>query len=387
MATPRKSLSEKFQQAAKKKTSSKRLRTPDTPPDAGQKDEQKIFQDESNPKPGVSEVKIELKKEIDASKFSMTVKSPTEFESRRNVFDFHAVKCSKIDMKPMAIEKLKSPRRIVKAQTPLRKLGICEFRPADVSHMSLTKFTKSKNDDRPVKFQLSSETVSELDESNLSPSPPSGNESERKYSSSTPKSKHDQNSSSEQTPNNRRSSLLRENAFDEVEDMSISSSEFSPCSTSTSLRLEDLSDEGSMSDSKLRESIEFSDDMTEIHIPEPHLPINKQLRIVTSVDRALHPRRKSSLARSLGRSSSDNLDHLVFLEFMKKSQLSSFVQYFPSTLTMKDFRCLTEEDLQDQYKIDDAQCRKLILKAVDKAKEEEESDVEYLGRFKDLDIC
>ncbi|XP_055956452.1 microtubule-associated serine/threonine-protein kinase 3 isoform X3 [Patella vulgata] len=392
MATPRKSLSEKFQQATRKKSSSKRLRTPDTPPDIKQATEPSEAEekqvtgkskttskiDQSSQPVSVSEIKIELKKEIDASNFPMTIKSPSEIEGPC---------CSSFKTEPKKtlaptksetklLEKLVSPRRIVKAHTPSRKLAVCgsEFRPTDAAQMSVTRFTKSKSDDRPIKFNLSSETLSEMDETNLSPSPP--NEGEHRYSSSTPKGKQDKNSSSEQTPVSHRSSLMRENAFDDVEDMSLSSSEFSPCSTSTSLRLEDLSDDGSMSDSKLRESIEFSDDMTELHFPEPHLPVNKQLRIVTSVDRALYPRRKSSLSRSLGRSSSDNLDHQLFLEFMKKSQLSSFVQYFPSSLTMKDFRSLTQEDLQDVYKIDDAQCRKLILKAVEKAKEEEESDVE-----------
>ncbi|XP_046356906.2 microtubule-associated serine/threonine-protein kinase 3-like isoform X5 [Haliotis rufescens] len=181
-----------------------------------------------------------------------------------------------------------------------------------------------------------------------------------------------------------RHSLSRENAFDDVEDMSISSSDFSPCSTSTSFeryRGEDFSDEGSISDSRLRESAEFSDDTQELHLPETHFPFNKQLRIVTSVDRALHPRRRSSAssAKPVGRSSSENFDHVAFLEFMKKVQLSSFAQYFPATMTLTEFRLLSADDLQEYYNIDDVQCRKLLMRAVERAREEEESDESDFG--------
>ncbi|XP_041358268.1 microtubule-associated serine/threonine-protein kinase 3-like isoform X2 [Gigantopelta aegis] len=224
------------------------------------------------------------------------------------------------------------------------------------------------DNEKPVRFSLSNEDMFKRPD-----------DYDKDYLSSTPKSSGYLKPSCILLKHG----LSRENAFDDVEDMSLSSSEFSPGSTSTSLdkyRLDDLSDDGSMSDGRLRESAEFSDDTHDSVIPEPSFPINKQLHIVTSVDRALHPRRRSSGSsiRSAGRSS-ENLDHVAFLEYMKRQQLSSFVQYFPNTMTMTEFKLLSDDDLQEFYNIDDAQCRKMLMRAVDKARDEEGSDESDFG--------
>ena len=178
-----------------------------------------------------------------------------------------------------------------------------------------------------------------------------------------------------------RRNLSRENAFEDNEDvMSVSSSsEFSPAGSQLSLgpdntRLtglhmgEDLSsDEAVSSDSKSpgprdRAASELSDDS-----PSPHsatagcrspafcsqdhnllvTPVNKQLRIVTSVDRALHPHRRSSLsspkgdrerAFSFGRISSENLEHIAFVDYLKRQKLGQYLKSFPPNMSLLDFR-------------------------------------------------
>ena len=180
-----------------------------------------------------------------------------------------------------------------------------------------------------------------------------------------------------------RRNLSRENAFEDAEDgLSVSSSsEFSPAGSQLSLgpdstRLsslhtgEDLSsDEAVSSDSKSpgprdRAASELSDDS-----PSPHsataggrspassfhsqdhslllTPVNKQLRIVTSVDRALHPHRRSSLsspkgererAFSFGRTSTENLEHIAFVDYLKRQRLNQYLKNFPPNMSLLDFR-------------------------------------------------
>ena len=101
-----------------------------------------------------------------------------------------------------------------------------------------------------------------------------------------------------------------------------------------------------MGDSRVKETPEFTDEQPDARfVLEMPVPINKQLRIVTSVDRALNPRRRSSSLSSkpdrvlcLGRSSSENLEHVVFLDFLKKHGMSAFLGCFPPSMTMADFR-------------------------------------------------
>ncbi|GFR64305.1 microtubule-associated serine/threonine-protein kinase 2 [Elysia marginata] len=216
-----------------------------------------------------------------------------------------------------------------------------------------------------------------------------------------------------------RRNLSRENAFEDAEDgMSVSSSsEFSPAGSQLSLgpdssRLsslhtgEDLSsDEAVSSDGKSpgprdRATSELSDDS-----PSPHsamagfrspallshsqdysllvTPVNKQLRIVTSVDRALHPHRRSSLSSpkgdrersfSFGRMSTENLEHIAFVDYLKRKKLGQYLKNFPPNMSLLDFRLTTEEELSSVYGVHDADGRRALVRAIEAAREEDESD-------------
>lgn len=145
-----------------------------------------------------------------------------------------------------------------------------------------------------------------------------------------------------------RANLSREMAFEICEDpaeKSLSSSELSNSSISVSLDRyrDELSDDGSCGDVKMRE---FTDEQPELRSSlEMPVPMNRQLRIVTSVDRALNPRRrclsmssKSDRNIGFGRSSSENLLHIIFLDFLKKHNMSAFIPFFPPSMTMADWR-------------------------------------------------
>ncbi|RUS83850.1 hypothetical protein EGW08_008391 [Elysia chlorotica] len=218
-----------------------------------------------------------------------------------------------------------------------------------------------------------------------------------------------------------RRNLSRENAFEDNEDgISLSSSsEFSPAGSQLSLgpdssRLTGLhtgddlsSDEAASSDSKSpshrdRAVSELSDES-----PSPHsatascrslalcshdhnlllTPVNKQLRIVTSVDRALYPHRRSSLsspkgdrerAFTFGRSSSENLEHIAFVDYLKRHKLGQYLKNFPPNMSLLDFRLTTEEELSSVYGVHDADGRRLLLKAIETAREEDESDTDSM---------
>ncbi|CAG5125700.1 unnamed protein product, partial [Candidula unifasciata] len=185
-----------------------------------------------------------------------------------------------------------------------------------------------------------------------------------------------------------RGNLARDNNIEDSEDMhSVSSSDFSPGSTRSSFGLEkfhgadDLSDDTSV-DGKLRESTDFSDD-PEARIPGDQLmttPVNRQLRIVTSVDRALRPHRKISACSpkilNLGRSSSENLEHIAFIDYLKRLRLGQYLKHFPSNMSMLDFRLTSEDELIEVYGVQDLEARKALLRAIDTARDEEESDTD-----------
>ena len=145
---------------------------------------------------------------------------------------------------------------------------------------------------------------------------------------------------------------LSSEQLDDLDDvLSASSSEFSPGSTMSSLGLErfhfqggdEFSDDGS-GDSKLRESTDFSDDANSEPRSEQFVltPVNKQLRIVTSVDRALFPHRRTPVSSpkmlNFGRSSSENLGHIAFVDFLKRLKLQPYLMNFPSNLSLLDFK-------------------------------------------------
>ncbi|BFY99940.1 hypothetical protein BsWGS_02980 [Bradybaena similaris] len=188
-----------------------------------------------------------------------------------------------------------------------------------------------------------------------------------------------------------RRNLSRENAFEDSEDnQSVSSSDFSPGSTVSSTGADrfhwtdKMSDESS-SEGRFRKSIDFNDE-PEIHAPLT--PINKQLRIVTSVDRALNPHRRTSISSSkldrvlnIGRTSSENLEHIAFVDFLKRIKLGQYLKHFPPNMTLLDFKLTTEDELTEVYGVHDSEARKILMSAIELAKEEEESDTDSWSDF------
>ncbi|XP_069126975.1 microtubule-associated serine/threonine-protein kinase 3-like isoform X2 [Argopecten irradians] len=183
-----------------------------------------------------------------------------------------------------------------------------------------------------------------------------------------------------------KSSLVhRESINDELEDMSLSSSGFSPCSTTASFRsfdgrsrIDDFSDDNSDCP-RLRESIDLSDDMQDLEVASFTVPLNKQLRIVTSMDRSLRPtahdRRASSPANMDAQTGGGLLKrlshHLLFVDFMRRKGLSSFLNNFPSDMTIDSFRHLTDTELQETYHIENPSVRARIMHAVGQASRED----------------
>lgn len=137
----------------------------------------------------------------------------------------------------------------------------------------------------------------------------------------------------------------RQNSLQEdFEDTSLSSSGFSPGSSLKSFegrnRIDDFSDDSDSN--KLRESAELSDDMEVATLNfSNHIPYNRQLRIVTSLDPGLrlpkHDRRSSSPG---GFESTGLLRRrsLIFADFLSKRSLSMHLNHFPSDMTIEKFR-------------------------------------------------
>ncbi|KAJ8305340.1 LOW QUALITY PROTEIN: hypothetical protein KUTeg_015885 [Tegillarca granosa] len=151
-------------------------------------------------------------------------------------------------------------------------------------------------------------------------------------------------------PRSRRST--RESITDEFEELS--SSGFSPCSTSASFksfdgrnRIDDFSDDSDCP--KFREGADLSDDMQDFEVASFTVPLNKQLQIVTSLDRINRPpthvhvpidKRSSSPAdpRTGGGLLRQLSHHLMFVDYMKRKGLASCIQYFPPEMTIDIFR-------------------------------------------------
>lgn len=150
---------------------------------------------------------------------------------------------------------------------------------------------------------------------------------------------------------------IREAQNEDFENVSLSSSGFSPSSTSASLRsyeghsgIDDFSDDSdgpAGMANRLRESIDLSDDMQDLEVASFNVPLNKQLKIVTSLDRGLKPKvpehRRSSSPANLDIQTGGGLlkrlsHHLLFVDFMRRKGLSSLMANFPSDMTIEVFR-------------------------------------------------
>ncbi|XP_053394336.1 microtubule-associated serine/threonine-protein kinase 3-like isoform X2 [Mercenaria mercenaria] len=184
-------------------------------------------------------------------------------------------------------------------------------------------------------------------------------------------------------------SLIREAAAEDFDSLSLSS-DYSPTATTTSLksfdgrnRIDDFSDESDSS--RMKESSEFSDD-PDFHSHAHFVPLNKQLQIVTSMDRLMDrsPRRRS---HSPPKSNDQGLHHhlparLQFVDFMRSNGLSTYLYYLPADMTLEKFRLLTRQDLVDQYNIVDPCVLERLQKAIRRAREvdtDEESDLGSAG--------
>ncbi|KAK3092016.1 hypothetical protein FSP39_024465 [Pinctada imbricata] len=168
---------------------------------------------------------------------------------------------------------------------------------------------------------------------------------------------------------------------DEVEDMSLSSSGFSPCSTSASFksfdgrnRIDDFSDDSDCP--KLRESIDLSDDAEVASLTKP---LNQQLRVLTSLSpgtQSSSPDCRSSSPVSAEAKTGGELirrlsDHLMFVDYLRRRDLSSCVSHFPSDMTITNFRNLTDEELKEKYSIESGTLRAKLMRAIVHATREE----------------
>ena len=213
---------------------------------------------------------------------------------------------------------------------------------------------------RPIIFRLGSETSEKEDEDEVLMSAEDEEKRDhpgilavpqfRKGSTSTPIrfSVSDDSTSAKDTTMSSSKTLRKHNLTDELEDMSLSSSGFSPCSTSASFksfdgrnRIDDFSDDSDCP--KMRESIDLSDDAEVASLTKP---LNQQLRVLTSLSPAnqpLSPNRRSSSpinveARTGGELIRRLSDHLMFVDYLRKRDLSSCVSHFPSDMTITNFR-------------------------------------------------
>lgn len=147
-----------------------------------------------------------------------------------------------------------------------------------------------------------------------------------------------------------RRNFSRENTVDDTEDTySASSTDYPPGSIFSNFgadrfRVSDELNDEACNDGRLRESTDSNDDSEARVLSEHSLtaPVNKQLRIVTSVDRALNPHRRSSVTSlkvlNLSRSSSENLEHLAFVDYLKRLKLGQYLKNFPPNMTLLDFK-------------------------------------------------
>ncbi|KAL5021676.1 hypothetical protein ScPMuIL_000831 [Solemya velum] len=182
---------------------------------------------------------------------------------------------------------------------------------------------------------------------------------------------------------------------DESEEMSISG--LSPCSTSTSMksfdgrnRSDDFSDDSCNEFPKVVGSVELSGESSDLDSLTQSVPVNRQLKIVTSLDKILQPptpeRRASSPAPISPLIGAQLAQHsrLTFVNFLRKCGLSAYLHYFHADMNLKMFRTLTEDRLLEHYHITETHVRQQLLIAVHKARHEDidsdsESDFGSLG--------
>lgn len=136
---------------------------------------------------------------------------------------------------------------------------------------------------------------------------------------------------------------------DESEEMSISG--LSPCSTSTSMksfdgrnRSDDFSDDSCNEFPKVVGSVELSGESSDLDSLTQSVPVNRQLKIVTSLDKILQPptpeRRASSPAPISPLIGAQLAQHsrLTFVNFLRKCGLSAYLHYFHADMNLKMFR-------------------------------------------------
>ncbi|XP_033636775.1 uncharacterized protein LOC117297736 [Asterias rubens] len=85
-----------------------------------------------------------------------------------------------------------------------------------------------------------------------------------------------------------------------------------------------------------------------------------------ALDKIAMSRRKKSTLDAPTSSSG----HLAFRVFLHENNLSDALKHFPGEFTLGNFRAVTEDDLADDYGINDEDQRAQLMRAVTRAREE-----------------
>ncbi|XP_038048625.1 uncharacterized protein LOC119722527 [Patiria miniata] len=85
----------------------------------------------------------------------------------------------------------------------------------------------------------------------------------------------------------------------------------------------------------------------------------------SAADKHRSEKRKSDTDATM--TSSENL---AFRIFLRENELSNALKHFPADFTLGNFRAVTEDDLADDYGIDDDNVRAQLMRAVNRAREE-----------------
>lgn len=132
-----------------------------------------------------------------------------------------------------------------------------------------------------------------------------------------------------------------DNAIDEMDELSLSSSLSANASSFERAQGEEVSEFSDDSIDRLRESTDFSDDThdSEVtqHMRKPSL--SKPLRILTRFSKSPQPSlRRISSSGHLNYARGKVISASPFQEFMRRSSLASYIPYFPSDMTLGLYR-------------------------------------------------
>ncbi|KAJ8040395.1 hypothetical protein HOLleu_14675 [Holothuria leucospilota] len=75
-------------------------------------------------------------------------------------------------------------------------------------------------------------------------------------------------------------------------------------------------------------------------------------------------------------SASPSIERSDFENFFFEKGISSLIHFFPKNFNLEKFRALTEDDLQDDYRVEDAEDRQRLMRAINLCREEEDDRTE-----------